>query len=198
MPDPFISPAQLPQRTSLSLEMAALLAQGFVQEAFERLYHRLFTPIYAYIKARVTSASDAEDLTQEVFLAAYRNLAAYDIRKAGAETWIYLIARNKVSNYYRDQKPTVSMDDEENPLFLESGQDLEEALVLQRKRDLTAELLLMLDPLDRCIVVLRYLMDRTTAETAEATGLSDGNVRVRLSRALRRMEEAAARYGLEV
>lgn len=175
-------------RTKLSGELWRLLSEGRTEDAFERLYHAMFQPILAYVSARIAERAEAEDLTQEVFLAVYRHMDAYQPAKAGAETWVYMIARRKLYNYYRDRRPMQSLDDEESPVVLAEESGVEEAVYLQEQRDFLARLLAELPETDRRIVILRYFKEKSSQETAELLGLSAGNVRVRLSRALSRLE----------
>jgi RNA polymerase sigma-70 factor (ECF subfamily) len=67
---------------------------------FNALYDRYFRRVYAFVFARVRDHSDAEELTQEAFVAVFRGIAGYSGRSTPL-AWIYGIAKNTVNNYRR-------------------------------------------------------------------------------------------------
>lgn len=69
-------------------------------EAFDELYRRYLKPIYGYVYRRVNHRGDAEDITQEVFVRAFKHVK--DFRgEASLVSWLYLIARNEISRFFR-------------------------------------------------------------------------------------------------
>jgi len=68
--------------------------------AFEELVCRHEARIFQFLKCRVSSAHDAEDLTQVVFVRAYRNIGKFNPRYPFA-SWLYTIARRESINHYR-------------------------------------------------------------------------------------------------
>ncbi len=76
-------------------------------DAFGELYRRHIGSIYRYIYPRVGNASDAEDLTEQVFLNAWKALPTYEQRGHRFVSWLYRIAHNEVASYHRKHKPDV-------------------------------------------------------------------------------------------
>jgi RNA polymerase sigma-70 factor (ECF subfamily) len=84
----------------------------------EKEIEQFYTPLYRYIKKRVNSAPDAEDLTQEVFV----KLIKSNTRQVeNVRSWVYTIARNTITDYYR-KKQAVSTTVEEQLLSNEEGE----------------------------------------------------------------------------
>ena len=73
-------------------------------EAFSKVYQRFSKPLLHYIRSRISDPEVAEELTQEVFLKAYRFRDSYQERYA-LSTWLWTIARNTISDHLRGAKP---------------------------------------------------------------------------------------------
>jgi RNA polymerase sigma-70 factor, ECF subfamily len=74
--------------------------RGGSERHFDALYTRYFQRVYAFIYSRVRHAADAEELTQESFIAVFRSIAGYSGRSTPL-AWIYGIAKNTVNNHLR-------------------------------------------------------------------------------------------------
>ncbi len=71
----------------------------------QRQIEQLYNPLFFYVKKRVNSKEDAEDLTQEVFY----KLAKSDTGKIdNVKSWVYTIAKNTITDYYRKRKMITS------------------------------------------------------------------------------------------
>lgn len=77
--------------------------------AFNSLYERHVTRVYRYLLVRVGNVDDAEDLTSQTFLAAMENLEKYKGERPFL-AWLFGIARYKVADKYRKQKPELTLD----------------------------------------------------------------------------------------
>jgi RNA polymerase sigma-70 factor (ECF subfamily) len=73
-------------------------------KTFQQIYAEYRDKIYNHITFRIRNSQQAEDLTQEVFIKVYKNLAMYDESKGLLSTWIYTIANNLVVDYFREKK----------------------------------------------------------------------------------------------
>jgi RNA polymerase sigma-70 factor (ECF subfamily) len=76
-------------------------------EAFRLLVTHYQGPLFCFIHNVIADTHDAEDIAQEVFLAAYRSLGAYDPGRAAFSTWLFTIARNRCRNALRKRRPLV-------------------------------------------------------------------------------------------
>ena len=98
-------------------ELMQLFAQG-ADEAFEELVLRHKNSLYQYLISLVQDEGAAGDLFQEVFLALYKHAQGFKAQ-GKFKAWLFLTARNKAFNYFRDRKDTTSLDepDEEGNEF---------------------------------------------------------------------------------
>lgn len=151
---------------------------------FSEVYHEYYLKIFRYVRGKITNHHEAEDLTQEIFAAAYRNFEKFDPNKASVGTWIYVIMNNRLKNYYRDKKEQDSLDDEEQFLELASEEVLEESVLLEEEKKLLLAALAELSERERQIIVSTYFDKKTSAQTARMLGMTAGNVRVVQNRAL--------------
>ena len=153
-------------------------AQGD-RPAFGELYLRYARMVHGILLARVP-AGDAEDLVQDVFVSAMRQLRG--LRTAAAfRGWLGAIARNRAIDYFRDARGRVLLD--------------ESAERTSRGRNTTAGSLEVLDLIRtlpeayRETLVLRLVEGMTGPEIARQTGLTPESVRVNLCRGMKLLRE---------
>lgn len=98
-------------------ELVQLFAAGTPQ-AFEELLLRYKNGLYQYLLSLVHDEGAAGDLFQEVFLALFKHAANFKAQ-GKVKAWLFLTARNKTLNYFRDRKESISLDepDEEGNEF---------------------------------------------------------------------------------
>ncbi len=139
------------------------------QASFELLYHEFAGGIYRLCYSILLNKQDAEDVTQETFVYAFRNLQRYDSARAGFKTWLYTIAISRCRNLYRRRRPAL-MDIAHMLQLNIAGPKSERPETAISQRDLQTTLeraLAELSPRLREAVVLRYghgLMYREMAE----------------------------------
>lgn len=146
------------------------------QEAFDELYRLYSRMIHGIVLARVPF-DEVDDIVQEVFLAAYKNINGLrDANAVGA--WLAMIARNRANEYYRYAKPTeeLSEDLSHNPKAKHEARE-----VLEVIRGLSETY--------RETLVLRLVEGMTGNEIAERTGLTPESVRVNLHRGMKMLRE---------
>src|SRR5688572_3306276 len=90
-------------------ELVARATQGD-EGAFTALYDYFFDRIYRHVYYRVGRTQDAEDLTQQIFLQAWRALSRYRQTETPFVAWLFTIAHNTIVSFYRRQKPVQSLD----------------------------------------------------------------------------------------
>jgi len=145
-------------------------------------------------------SSEAEDLTQEVFIKIFQTLRTYDDAQGTFSTWLNRVARNHLVDYYRrTHKDRVTSSLEEEPSVLQETPSKEEhplARVESRERhELLQAALDRLSPDMREAVVLRDFQDPDYDEIAQVLGVPQGTVksrinrgRLELARVIKRME----------
>lgn len=154
-------------------------------EAFGDLYERYLERIYRYVYCRLGDHNEAEDLTENVFLKAWEALPRSRPRASRFRAWLFRIAHNAVVDYYRTQRPVVSI---EHVVDLQDERPAPERLVeAQQATAILSATLARLKPRDLQVVLCRFVGNLSHAETAAVLGTSEGNVRVIQYRALERM-----------
>ncbi|MDQ1128366.1 RNA polymerase sigma factor [Microbacterium sp. SORGH_AS_0888] len=163
--------------------------------AFRTLYRRHVTPVYRIAYAIVGTASDAEDITQETFVTAWRKLRALRLEGESLLPWLATICRyqsaNRLRSLRRDRDRTAAENAAEraDTVMVEDqviGADLARRIAGEVER---------LSELDREIFVLCVSEGYAYVAAAERLGIAHGAVRNRLTRIRTRLrgvvEEAA-------
>ncbi len=169
-------------------------------DAFRQLYRYYFRRVYTYISYRVGRVQDAEDLTAETFLKALAGLPHFRWRGKGSfAAWLFRIAHNLVSNFYRagekvpDPIPPEMLPDLPGDAMM-PGDALARKELLARLRRLIG----MLSPRQQEIVTLRFFGGLRNKEIAVLLDLDERTVAAHLSRGVRRLRalyEATAATG---
>lgn len=163
-------------------QLIALSKQGD-QDAFGDLYIKYIDKIYRYIYYRIHQHTEAEDLTEDVFLKAWKNIDNFEDKGVPFLAWLYRIARNVVIDHTRGSK--ASFVDIDTQYSLVDGIDGPELQVL-RSNSLEQVLSAMtcLDSVQQDVLTLRFLQGLSHKETAEVLDRKVGAVRVMQHRAL--------------
>lgn len=158
-------------------------ARGGEHQAITALFELLSDRIFRYIRLRVSEKETAEDLTQTVFVEMLQSLRRYKGRTdAKFSTWLFQIARFRLIDHYRRQRPLQSID--ETPESAHPGMvvDPEE---LPHTDDRVDAALRQLPEKWQTLLHLRFREDLTTREISRVLRTSELNVRVMQHRALR-------------
>ena len=150
-----------------------------------QIYTEYSGKVMGYIRARVRSSADAEDLHSEVFEKILKKIEGFDPSKASLNTWIFTVTRNTVIDHFRRTKPTEELDEnlsdniepDENLLNSEMLGELAAAL-----RKLPQQLM--------DIIVLRYYDGKPLTEIASMMNLSYGAVKLRHQNAVLMLKQA--------
>lgn len=74
---------------------------------FRKLVEKYHQPVYRFALSLIGDEHDAEDIAQEVFLAAFNNLAKYEAKRASLLTWLFTITRNRCVNHLKKLRPVI-------------------------------------------------------------------------------------------
>ena len=165
-----------------------------LDDDFTQLYKAHLRDVYSYAYYRVGNQHDAEDLTEQAFLQAYRHFDRARRESDGRplRPWLIRIAHNLASNYYRDRsrRPQTNIDD----AGALSTPHTTEGLV--QDRDDLARILRGVQQLPddrREALIMRFALDMDNREIARAMGKTDGATKVLIHRAIKQLEEVVAR-----
>lgn len=166
------------------------------EPAFGELTHRHLGGVYSFTLRFVGNAHDADDITQEAFLKAWKSLKKYDARTSKFKTWLFRIARNSAIDYLRKKKhiPFSQFETESGTNVLtETVPDTEELPdALLMKLEDADELRATLEELPykaREILLLYYTNDMTFEEIGDMLGEPANTVKSRHRRALQSLRK---------
>jgi RNA polymerase sigma-70 factor (ECF subfamily) len=172
---------------------AAPVSKAELDRAFEDLYRAHLRDVYSYAYYRVGNHHDAEDLTEQAFLQAYRHFerARRESNGRPLRPWLIRIAHNLASNYHRDKarKPAAALDAVEPPSHPHGTERVVEG------REELREVIARLDELPedrREALIMRFALGMSNREIARALGRTDGATKVLIHRAIKQLEELMA------
>ncbi|MGJ3238283.1 MAG: sigma-70 family RNA polymerase sigma factor [Anaerolineae bacterium] len=139
------------------------------QGAYASLYQHFASGVYRLCYGLVLNHHDAEDVLQESFVYAFKNLHQYDARKSAFKTWLYTIAVSRCRNTYRRKRfITLDLSQLLHAQLAGPASDMPEAVMAQRESvEAIQSALVELSPALREAVVLRYGHGLTYREIAE-------------------------------
>ncbi len=150
-------------------------AQQHDQDAFAQLYEEYFDKIYRYIAFKIGNKTEAEDMTQQVFLNAIKSISSFRWRGIPFSAWLFRIAHNQVVDYLRKKAKhaTTSLDEVlvsngNNPqLVAEQNLDIERLLLATKQ----------LTQAQREVISLRFASELSIAQVARVMGKNQGAIK---------------------
>jgi RNA polymerase sigma-70 factor (ECF subfamily) len=174
----------------VSEKATAQASKAQLDRDFEELYRAHLRDVYSYAYYRVGNHHDAEDLTEQAFLQAYRHFERAQRESNGRplRPWLIRIAHNLASNYHRDRarRPQAALDAVEPPSHPHGTEQIVEG---------REELRLVMDRLQRLsddrreALIMRFALGMSNREIARALGRTDGATKVLIHRAIKQLEE---------
>lgn len=155
--------------------------------AFRELYRHYFPRIYGYVAYRVGHTLDREDVVSEVFLKALEKLDRFTYRGEGSfAAWLFRIAHNTVSSFYRSHVP-IQVEMEEvmlDQLLIDDTPAPDSAVLKQEIFARLHDYLRSLPPQRQKVISLRFFGGLRNQEIAEILGLDARTVASHLTRGL--------------
>jgi RNA polymerase sigma-70 factor (ECF subfamily) len=157
-----------------------------LEQIFHQLYDEYFNDIYSFVAYSVGRRQDAEDLTQEVFVKAYRGLANFR-GDSELKTWLFAIARNTIRNWIVRKKPLPITEDELLWQVPQTGDTPESLLEEREAMDKLQYALNQLKDSYKTVIVLRGIQGFSVKEVADIMDCSETKIKVTHFRALRKL-----------
>jgi RNA polymerase sigma-70 factor (ECF subfamily) len=158
-----------------ALERLVSKARRGDPEAFGQIFDEFAGPVYRFVASRVKRPSDAEDLTQLVFVKALEALPRYESRGIPFGGWLFRLARNAIIDQARTRREHLSLvaaatreDEDAGP---------EAVAALRDDLDRVAAALADLTDEQREVIELRFFAGLSTYEVAGAMGRQEGTIR---------------------
>jgi RNA polymerase sigma-70 factor (ECF subfamily) len=146
------------------------------EAALTQLYEENFDKIYRYIVLKTGDRTEAEDMTQQVFLKAFKSISGYKSKGSPFSSWLFRIAHNQVVDHWRKKSKRATVPLEEtlvgsgnsNPgVEAERKMDMESLVAATRR----------LTNLQREVVSLRFAGGLSVVEVARSMGKSEGAIK---------------------
>jgi RNA polymerase sigma-70 factor (ECF subfamily) len=163
-----------------------LVAQAIQRDrtAFTALYERCVDQVYRHVYYRVSSHSDAEDITQEVFVRAWKAIHKYKSSGTPFVAWLITIAGNLIIDHYRRQHKAVMTNEiPENQPDQQTLEPEKQAEVDFNKAIIKKAVLKLKGDKQR-VILMHFIDGLSYEEVAKALNKSEGAVRVIQYRAL--------------
>jgi RNA polymerase sigma-70 factor (ECF subfamily) len=165
-------------------------AKAKLDRAFADFYRAHLRDVYSYAYYKVGNHHDAEDLTEQAFLQAYRHFDRAQRESDGRplRPWVIRIAHNLASNYYRDRsrRPQTPLDSTE-PIAARH-----DTVAIAEGREELRQVMANLEHLSddrREALIMRFALGMDNREIARALGRSDGATKVLIHRAIKQLQE---------
>ncbi len=170
-------------------------AQQRDQVALTQLYEENFDRIYRYIVLKIGDRTEAEDMTQQVFLNALQSISSYRWKGMPFASWLYRIAHNQVVDYLRKKTRHASVPLDES--ISRADADSDPKHVTERKMEIE-ELVVATKKLTTAqqeVISLRFAGELSIAEVARVMGKSEGAVKSLQHRALASLRRLLEKEG---
>ena len=133
----------------------------------ESIYRDYHGKVFGYIRSKINSPQDAEDIAADVFVKVFEKLDTFDESKASLSTWIYTITRNTMTDFFRTRRPFAEI-----PETLADDFSVEDSVCSADTLENLAKALETLDERERDIVILRFYSGKTLKEITAQMGIS--------------------------
>lgn len=162
-------------------------AQRGNREAFGEIYKLYFAKIFRYCKFNTNDESDAQDICQETFVKAWKNIKNFDTDRPNwsIQAFLFTIARNLIIDRSRRKKELHIQEYQ----MLETSEDFYENAERKNNVELVKQALSKLEDIERQIIILRYFEEMDTKQIANILEIKDGALRVRLHRTMDKLKQ---------
>lgn len=151
----------------------------------EQIYTDFHNKVFGYIQSKVKNMQIAEDLASDVFVKVYERINVFDEKKASLSTWIYLITKNTLIDYYRTRK-----EHSELPEQLSASSSVEESVCTTEMLDALAKALEELEEREKRIVIQHFYEGATLKEIAKQMDISYSYVKLLLNKAIGKLKKS--------
>lgn len=165
------------------------------KRALEQLYVRYGTRVHRFLERMMGNRAMAEEVMNEVFLAAWQSAGRYEGRSEPL-TWLLSIAHNKAVSVLRKRREATTLLDE--AVEIADLADTPEVTVQkQDKSEVMRDCMAALSADHRTILDLVYYQERSVSEAAEILAIPEGTVKTRMFHARKRLSELLTARGID-
>jgi RNA polymerase sigma-70 factor (ECF subfamily) len=183
--------------------MAPSTAKSYSTNDIERELESHYDKVYRFVAGMTWgSGLDAEDLTQDVFVKAYRNVSGFN-RDSSLSTWLYRIARNTVTDAMRKRSVRRAfgaiwpLNEDNEPMEIAQSESDDEQMDVREVQLIVRKAIAELEEPYRSLVIWRELEELPYREIAEITGESEGTLKSRLFYGKKKLREILLKKGVD-
>jgi RNA polymerase sigma-70 factor (ECF subfamily) len=159
------------------------------QAALADLYDWYMPRVYRYALARLGNVAEAEDATEEVFLKMLGAIGSFRWREVPFSSWLFRIAHNQCASHFRRVAQRGGPHAELSPDLVDwrvgTAAEVEDQMRIEEVRQATAQL----PDAQREVIVLRFAVGLSIAETAKALGKREGNIKALQHKAVAKLQK---------
>jgi RNA polymerase sigma-70 factor (ECF subfamily) len=164
-------------------------AQDGDKQAFAELYDKFADKIFRFVLLKVGAREQTEDILQETFIKAWQSLPKYEIEGGNFSAWLYKIAGNTVTDYYRKMyRRPETLELNEN-IDIAAPNLIADQLELKADIETLKQCINQLPATYRQVLELRFVQDFSIKETASILRKSNLAVRLLQHRALKQLRD---------
>ena len=156
--------------------------------AWSDIFDRHWNAVFGFVRYRLRGAAEAEDIASQVFEVAYTRADRFDYRGVPIEAWLIGIARNLVRDHI---KKLGRRGFEEELVEAVAPPDADGIAALELRQDLSRAMHALTED-QQTVLSLRFLLDKSVADTAKLMNRSEDAVKNLQRRALAAMQRALA------
>jgi RNA polymerase sigma-70 factor (ECF subfamily) len=158
---------------------------------FGALYNQYFDQIFRFVFKRLGGNEEvAGDVTQQTFMKAMANIQKYEDRGLPFSSWLYRIAQNEVSMYFRKKKKNFAVPiDESRVIEVAVEASLSSEYMTSEQQEKLIEMLNELESDHLDLIELRFFQELSFKQIAEIYKISEANAKMRTYRILERINK---------
>jgi len=156
------------------------------RQSMEEMYEEYYSKIYNYVYYRILHKEKTEDIVSNIFVKVVSKIETFNEKKASFSTWIFKIAQNTLTDYYRGNKQSLSIEE----LAYEGRVAFEgECCLIQEETNREVyRVLQVLREQDREIIYMKFYLEMKNKQIAELLGINESALSTKLSRVLHKLK----------
>jgi RNA polymerase sigma-70 factor (ECF subfamily) len=165
-------------------------------EVFGKLYDQYYSRIFNYVLRRVANIEIAQDITSEVFFKALKNLRQFHWRNVPFSSWLYRIATNQITDYFRGGKQEMfSLEEISEPISNSSLSVETEVIEAEEELEKHEDFLILHQSISRLplkyqeVITLKFFENKQIKEIGEILGKREGTIKSLLHRGLKKLKK---------
>lgn len=164
-------------------------------QRFTEIYDTYYKRVYKYICYRINNHYAAEEICSHVFEVVISKYNSFSPQRSNFEVWLFAIARNAVTDYFRSQKKSMTFSLDSILDLFQSKSSPEEIVIRDDSHEELFKALAKLSDKERHIIAMKYAAGLKNAEIAELLGVSGSNIGVVLYRCLKKLQKELEKGG---